>query len=103
MARVEIFDPPLCCATGVCGPNVDPELTRIAGDVAWLQRRGVEVKRHNLSQEPEAFVKNVRVLKALNEEDTACLPLVLVDGEIADGKGYPTRERLLELLGMNAE
>lgn len=100
MSRVRIYDPPLCCPTGVCGPNVDPELTRVAGDVAWLQQQGIEVKRHNLAQEPDAFVEDPLVLKALNEEDTGCLPLVIVDGEIASRKGYPTRERLLELLGM---
>lgn len=97
---MEIYDPPLCCPTGVCGPRVDPELTRIAGDVAWLQQRGIEVQRYNLAHEPQAFVENALVLKALNAEDTECLPLVIVDGEVAGRKGYPTRERLLELLGM---
>jgi hypothetical protein len=23
MSKVEIFDPALCCSTGVCGPSVD--------------------------------------------------------------------------------
>ncbi|MFN8000751.1 MAG: arsenic metallochaperone ArsD family protein [Acidobacteriota bacterium] len=22
--KLEIFDPPMCCATGVCGTDVDP-------------------------------------------------------------------------------
>jgi arsenite-transporting ATPase len=26
MTHVEIFDPPMCCSSGVCGPQVDPSL-----------------------------------------------------------------------------
>jgi hypothetical protein len=29
MNTLESFDPPMCCATGVCGP--EPELARLAG------------------------------------------------------------------------
>jgi hypothetical protein len=31
---IRVFDPAMCCSTGVCGPSIDPELTRFAGDVA---------------------------------------------------------------------
>jgi hypothetical protein len=24
MPKVQVFDPPMCCSTGVCGPEVDP-------------------------------------------------------------------------------
>ena len=26
MAKMIIFDPAMCCLTGVCGPAIDPEL-----------------------------------------------------------------------------
>ena len=30
MTHLQVFDPPMCCSTGVCGPQVDPELPRFA-------------------------------------------------------------------------
>ncbi len=56
MSKVQVFDPPMCCATGVCGPEVDPALVRFASDLEWLKSSGVEVERFNLAQQPAAFV-----------------------------------------------
>jgi len=28
MKTIEIFDPAMCCSSGVCGPSVDPKLVR---------------------------------------------------------------------------
>jgi hypothetical protein len=99
-ARLEVFDPAMCCSTGVCGPTVDPELVRFARDVAWLTHHDVQVVRHNLAQEAGAFVENATVLAALNADGPECLPIVLVDGERVAGSGYPEREELLRLLGV---
>jgi hypothetical protein len=30
MPHLDVFDPPLCCPAGVCGPRVDPVLPRFA-------------------------------------------------------------------------
>lgn len=100
MTRVEIFDPPLCCSTGVCGPEVDAELPRFAGDLAWLSRSGVEVVRFNLAQEPEAFARNPIVLEAMKKGDDA-LPLLLVDGRISCRGRYPSREELAAWVGLD--
>lgn len=99
-ARLEVFDPAMCCSTGVCGPTVDPELVRFARDLAWLSHHDVEVTRHNLAKEPGAFVDNATVLAELNANGPGCLPIVLVDGEPVAGAGYPQRQQLMELLGL---
>ena len=52
---IRVFDPAMCCSTGVCGPSVDPELARFAADLDWLKKQGVTVERFNLSQQPAAF------------------------------------------------
>ena len=98
MTKLEVFDPPLCCSTGVCGPEVDPELPRFAGDLAWLSRSGVEVVRFNLAQQPEAFARNPIVLEAMKEGDDA-LPLLLVDERISCRGRYPSREELAAWTG----
>ena len=95
MKTLEIFDPAMCCSTGVCGPSVDPELARFAGDVAWLKAHGATVHRYNLSQEPMAFAQNAIVAKALQEGGPECLPLVLVDGQVKAMGAYPPRDKLM--------
>jgi len=49
---IRVFDPPMCCPTGVCGPAVDPDLARFSADLAWLTDQGVSVERFNLSSSP---------------------------------------------------
>lgn len=99
MAQLEVFDPPMCCSTGVCGPSVDPILPQFAADLEWLRSQGVTVERFNLSQQPGAFAGNESVKKALAESGNNCLPLILVDGRIVSQGVYPTRQALAAFVG----
>lgn len=99
MTKVEIFDPPMCCSTGVCGPSVDPRLARFAADLQWLTNEGIQVVRYNLSQLPQALAGNQLVKAALEAEGNDCLPLILVNGQIVSKGAYPAREELARLSG----
>ena len=99
---LEVFDPPLCCASGVCGPRVDPRLLRITSDLQWLKAHGVTVARYNLAQQPQVFSANAVVKSALTAEPETCLPLVLLDGRIIAKGTYPTRAELAAWLGLDA-
>ncbi len=94
---LHVYDPAMCCATGVCGPQVDPVLVRFASDLQWLQARGVEVRRFNLAQNPAAFVENDLVRAALTGKGEAALPFILLDGQSVASGHYPTREQLAGL------
>ena len=98
MTKVEVFDPPMCCSTGVCGPSVDKTLARVSADLHWLAQEGIQVQRYNLSQEPQAFAANELVQRALEKDGNECLPLILVNGAVASKGGYPTREELARLV-----
>lgn len=100
MTLVQVFDPPMCCSTGVCGPKVDPELPRFSADLEWLKRQGLTVERFNLTHQPDAFVKNAVVRESLRTRGEKCLPLILVDGEVVAQGTYPPREELVVLAGM---
>jgi len=102
-STLQVYDPAMCCSTGVCGPQVDPALVRFAADVKWLQDQGVEVRRFNLSQNPAAFVENELVRAALTEKGEAALPLLLLDGDAIASGEYPGRSRLADALGLNGE
>lgn len=100
--RLEIFDPPLCCPTGVCGPSVDPELVRFSADLAWVAEQGVGVERFNLAQQPQAFASNSQVAALLGESGVAALPLVLCEGKVVTSGSYPSREALAAVAGLSA-
>ena len=95
--KIQVFDPPMCCSTGICGPGVDPALVTFTADLDWLKRQGIEVERYNLSQQTQAFVSNPTVSDALKKDGNDCLPLILVDGKIASQGSYLSREKLAEL------
>lgn len=99
MPTIRVFDPAMCCSTGVCGPTSDPDLARFAADLEWLGQQGVKVERFNLSQQPGAFAETLVVKEALSR-GTDVLPLVLVDDRIATEGGYPSRETLAALAGV---
>ena len=98
MKRLQVFDPPMCCSTGVCGPSVDPAIAHFAADVAWLQGQGVEVVRYNLAQEPQAFATNDLVKQYLTSYGSDCLPLLVADGRVISAGVYLTREQLAGLV-----
>lgn len=99
---IRVFDPAMCCSTGVCGPNVEPELARFAADLDWLQKQGVSVERFNLSQQPAAFAETAAVKEAL-ARGVDVLPLVLVNDRIAVEGSYPSRETLAALAGVTVK
>lgn len=102
MPHLDVFDPPMCCPTGVCGPVVDPLLAAFAADVDWLVSKGVSVSRYNLAQDPRAFVAHPLVKDMLQREGDACLPLVIMNGEIVAHGAYPRRVQLAQLTGVVA-
>lgn len=100
---VQVFDPAMCCSTGICGPSVDPQLVRFAADLEWLGANGVTVQRFNLAQQPQAFVENALAKQALETDNgSAALPLVVVNGTEKSRGTYPTREQLAEWTGLPA-
>jgi AhpD family alkylhydroperoxidase len=100
MKLVQIYDPAMCCSTGVCGPEVDPALVNFASDLKWLEDQGVEVRRFGLANNPAAFVENEKVREALTKNGETALPLVLVDGTIVMSGRYPNRDELTTQLGL---
>lgn len=94
MLKLEVFDPPMCCATGICGNNVDPKLITFASDLEWLKKQGIDVVRYGLSFEPNEFVKNEAVKNTIQKEGNDCLPIIVTNGEIAYKGTYPSRKQL---------
>ncbi|OZC03562.1 arsenite efflux transporter metallochaperone ArsD [Rubricoccus marinus] len=95
---LRVYDPPQCCSTGVCGPDVDPALVQFAADLVALQASGVAVERFNLAQQPEAFVAEPSVVQAVNVVGTSVLPLLVIGGRIVSHGRYPSRAELASIV-----
>ena len=86
MKRMSIYEPAMCCDTGVCGVNVDPELVRISTVINNLKKNGITIERYNLSSKPMAFVNNNKVKEALDKNGTAnVLTIDIPTSKLANG------------------
>ena len=100
MREIRVFDPALCCSSGVCGVEVDQTLVDFSADAEWARQEGADLLRFNLAQQPMAFVENAAVKAFLEQSGADALPLVLVDGEIALRGRYPDRAELAQWIGI---
>lgn len=103
MKKMVIFDPAMCCSTGVCGPSVDKNLLRVSTVLNRLEKKGINVERHSLSSNPKIFVDNKIVNKFLVDEGVDVLPITIVDGEVVKTKEYPTNEEFVKFLEIPEE
>lgn len=103
MKKMSIYEPPMCCSSGLCGVSVDPELLRVSTALNTLKKNGIEVKRFNLTNAPQEFVSNKLVNEFLNSKGVNGLPIVVLDGEIVLKGRYPTNDEFAGLLNIPSD
>jgi len=97
VVKVEIFDPPMCCPTGICGPTIDPALLDIQEALLKIQKQfdgAARVERYLLSQQAARFMQNPQVLALLKKEGAGILPITTVNGQVVKTRAYPTLPEL---------
>jgi hypothetical protein len=100
MTDITVYDPAMCCSTGICGAEVDQQLVTFAADLDWLKSQGIGVTRINLSQEPAKFAENGTVKTVLEKSGVEGLPVVLTGGEMSSTGRYPDRAELAQFAGV---
>lgn len=100
MNKMQIFEPAMCCSTGLCGVGVDQDLLRISTVLNTLKNNGVHVDRFNLSSAPQEFVTNKTVNNYIKENGVDGLPVVVIDGEITITGRYPSNDEFVTLLNV---
>lgn len=100
MKNMKIYEPAMCCSTGLCGVGVDPELLRISTVINALSKHGVEVERCNLTSAPMEFVTNAAINQLVNENGIDELPAIVLDGKIVITGRYPTNEEIAKMLNV---
>jgi len=97
--KIEIFDPPLCCPTGICGPTVDQTLINVNEMIASLQKDGIQVDRYQMTSQPHAFLNNLEVMKLVQEKQMSALPITVISNRVIKTGSYPTLEEINKVLG----
>ena len=100
MNNLTIYDPAMCCPTGICGAEINQKLVEFAADLDWLKREGIEVRRINLSQEPALFAENEQVKTILEASGIEGLPVILAGDEMQSSGQYPDRAKLAQMAGV---
>ena len=102
MNKMQIFEPAMCCSTGLCGVGVDPELLRISTILNTLKKKGGVIERFNLSNSPQEFIKNKAVNEFINVNGVDELPIIILNGQIVIAGRYPTNDEFSSMLGIPA-
>ncbi len=100
--KIEIFDPPMCCPSGLCGPSIDPALLDINEAVLKLKKEfdgKITIERYLLSQQGPIFMQTPNVLALLKSNGVAILPITTVNGEVIKQQAYPSYEELKLMIG----
>ena len=103
MKTMKIFEPAMCCPTGLCGVGVDPELLRVSTVLNTLKENGVEVQRYNLTSAPNEFVNHKSVAEFLQKFGPDKLPVILVEDVIVITGRYPSNEEFTSWLEISPE
>ncbi|OEC40696.1 arsenite efflux transporter metallochaperone ArsD [Aeromonas sp. DNP9] len=102
MRLIQVFDPALCCSSGVCGAEVDQALVTFAGDAEWIKQQGASLFRFNLAQQPLVFAETPAVASFLELSGEEGLPVTLVDGQVVLTGRYPSRAELIRYAGLES-
>ncbi len=101
--KITIFDPAMCCSTGVCGTDVDDVLVQTAANVKWLKATGHEVDRHGIANDAAAFKNYPEAIAKLQKEGTDSLPYIFIDNRLVMSGRYPEKAEWESLLSAGAE
>jgi hypothetical protein len=95
-----IFEGPICCPTGVCGPNPDKELIEFNETLKKLGQefKGLKITRASMSFNVQLFMQTPAVRDLVRTNGPSILPITMIDGEIVKKQQYPKYAELTPLL-----
>jgi hypothetical protein len=98
--RIEFFEPPMCCSTGICGPSVDERLIRLQENIETLKSKyaDLEIYRYMISQQPLKFRVNKEVYAIVQEQGRKALPITAFNRKVIKAGDYPSLEDLEKLI-----
>ena len=96
--EIAFYEPPMCCAGGLCGPSVDQDLLDLKETILKINEKfdgKVSIYRYLLNQNSFKFMENKEVFDDLRFHGISILPITTIDGKIVKSQEYPTFEELM--------
>lgn len=99
--KIEFFEPPMCCPTGLCGPSPDEKLIRLSQNIEYLKNRypGIEIERYMITTHPMKFRENEDIYKLVKDNGRKILPITAYNGDVIKSGEYPTLEEMEKRIG----
>jgi hypothetical protein len=99
---VELFDPPMCCPTGLCGPTLDQTLLDVSDMILALKAQNIRIERYQMTSHPHNFLSNAEVMGLVRERQMEALPITVVQGQVIKSGAYPTLAEVTAALAESA-
>jgi len=98
--KLEFYEPPMCCATGLCGPSPDERLVRLSQNINILKEQypGIEIERYMISQQPLKFRESPEVYKLVTSNGKKILPVTTFNGKVIKSEDYPSLEEMEKII-----
>jgi len=93
-----VYDPPMCCSSGVCGPNPDPILIEFQNTIDKLKAEGIAIERYVITQSPEKFKENAKVIALIQKEQLKVLPITFYNNKVVLKGKYPSFEECMQFV-----
>ncbi|SHK12788.1 Arsenical resistance operon trans-acting repressor ArsD [Geosporobacter subterraneus DSM 17957] len=97
---INIYEPPMCCSSGVCGPSPDTKLMDLQNTIKRIQKEfpEVQINRYSMNFNPKDFMQNPAVFAKVKAEKTEALPIITINGDIIKEKDYMSYDEFIKEL-----
>ncbi len=98
--ELTIFEGPICCPTGVCGPTTDKEMIELNETLKKLGKeyKGLKITRASMSFNVTLFMQTPLIRDLVKAKGVDILPVTVIDGKIVKKQGYPKYAELAQWL-----
>ena len=103
MSKIVIYDPAMCCSTGLCGVSVDPELLRISTVINKLKENGIIVERYNPNSAPQVFLFNQTINQIISTRGIEALPITVIDNKVVKIGAYLSNEEIARFFNLPSD
>ena len=95
--KIEFFEPPMCCSTGLCGPAPDKTMVQLGQDISKLKEKfpDIVIERYMITQQPLKFRDNEEVYKLVKDNSKSILPITVLNGRVIKTHKYPTLDEII--------
>jgi hypothetical protein len=97
---LRIYEGPMCCSTGICGPEPDKVLIEFNETLQKIQREfnDVNVVRASISFNVNLFLEKNEIIELVKEQGPEVLPITMINGSIIAKQCYMPYDELKKAL-----